>query len=375
MVVGAAITVATGLFLMGAASDRFGNVDWYTLKPTGYVLDDLTSTNSIQSDRAWRELTRRQKNGAKLSPRHHDRLTEIALAEQAATKPGTSRVRELIEWLGDETLAGRLSDAQKQRFLEQTIRLTLTVRPTVIEGDYAPYRVSHEGRGPTGDIMKWWNRIDRISASVDGGPPFEQGTGGSFAGVGSGGSVGGAVPVKGIGRHELKVTVRIEVWSGPQAAIPSTDTNTLQHSRDITLKGTLEIVPDAAAHRIQHQAPDPAAEAALRAALKPDKFEYETTPRRALSGIFDLKSLPVDISFEVAARVGEKEYSLGTVTYAAGGTTQYYVRGDYDGPSAPTTIDLVLRPDEKAARRTVDLVRIWDGTLEFKSVPVQAAKR
>jgi hypothetical protein len=311
-----------------------------------------------------------------LSPRHHDRLAGIALAEQGATKPGTSLTRELIEWLGDEALAGRLSDPQKLRFYEQTMRLTLAVRPRVIEGDPAPYRIAHEGRGPVGNVLRWWNRIESVSASVDDGPPQPLGgSSGSFSGLGSAGSTGATVGVKGLGRHELKVRVYVEVWSGPDFALATSSRNTLQHRRDVTVTGVLEVVPDAPADRIQHQAPDPATEARLRAAMTPKNFAIRSGPHPTLGGAFNLQAVPADIAFSVAARAGGKEHSLGTITLATGGSTEYYVGGNYDGPADSSTIDLILRPDEKAARRTVDLVRIWDGALEFKGVPVAAAKR
>src|SRR3954466_10734287 len=38
---GALIAVVAGLFLIGQGSDRLGHFDWYTLRPTGYLLDDL----------------------------------------------------------------------------------------------------------------------------------------------------------------------------------------------------------------------------------------------------------------------------------------------------------------------------------------------
>lgn len=371
--IGAFVAIVALLFCVGVGSQSVRNFDWYTLKPTGYLLADLDSSIPANRDRAWRELARRQRNGTSLSTRHHDRLAEIALAEQGG-KSALPLSGELISWLGREVLGGRLNDAQKQRFYEQSTRLTLTVRPKVIEGDEAPYRVSHEGRGPADSAgVPWWSRIEDVSVSVDGGPPRALGGSGANSGLGGGGSTGSMVAVKGLGPHELRVVMRVEAWTGPDFADTASPRNTLQSRRDVALAGTLEVVPDAPEHRAQRVQPDPVTEGRLRAAIKPESFEFRPALHPSLSGSLKLQSIPVDVAFAVIARVSGKEYPLGSINLVAGGATNYHIRGNYDGPTDVTTFNLILRPDETVARRTVDITRMWDAALEFKDVPIKMA--
>ena len=176
-------------------------------------------------------------NRGKLSSRHYARLVDIVLAEQGAQTQPTPLSRDLVEWLGDQTRVGPLSDVQKERFFQQSMRLTLAVRPTVVEGDDAPYRVTQESCGPAGDVnaVRWWERVEFVSDSIDGAAPRPLGVpAGSTSGLGGGGSTTMTVPVSGIGRHELKVTMRVEVWSGPDFAIPG-GRNKVQHTRELTL--------------------------------------------------------------------------------------------------------------------------------------------
>jgi hypothetical protein len=370
--VGALVAIMAALFLVAVSSDSIGNLNWYRLKPTAFVLDDLARSNSPDRLRAWRELDQRLQGGSALSARHHDRLAEIALAEQGGASTNAPAA-DLVEWLASEALAGRLSETQKKRFYDQMVRLTLTVRPNVIEGDDAPYRISDTSRGPAGDRVRWWNRIEQVSASIDGGLPRTLGGSGTTSGLGSSGATAATVPVKGIGRHELKVTLRVETWNGPDFGDNASPRNTLQNRRDITLTAPLEVVPVASGYGIKHPPPDAGTEARLRAAITPKDFQIGPGPRPSLSGVLKLQSIPVDIAFAASARVSGKEYQLGTINLLAGGTTDYHVSGSFDGPTNVASFDLILRPDESAARRTVDITRMWDGALEFKDVPIKMA--
>ena len=40
-----------------------------------------------------------------------------------------------------------------------------------------------------------------------------------------------------------------------------------------------------------------------------------------------------------------------------------------------TAVDLVLRPNAREARRTVDLLEIWGGELVFEDLPVMNAEK
>jgi hypothetical protein len=178
----------------------------------------------------------------------------------------------------------------------------------------------------------------------------------------------------GIGRHLLNVSIRVEFWTGAGRDEQTQFGTVFKYRREFTLTAPFDVVPDVAEQRLVHVT-DEALLGQLRAAVRPTRFyTWQSATARTLNGVFDVENVPVDLSFAVTAIAAGKEYSLGSIIRGMGegaGSAGLIVGGSYDGPLDVSTVDLILRPDDIAARRTVWLHRIWDGTLEFKDVPVK----
>lgn len=251
------LTVGTLLFLVAAAYlagpgwKGSREVDWYTIKPTGYVLDDLASPNSPSRQRAWNEIVRREKEGP-LALRHRARLVDAGLAEQASgTRLPSRRVfnyslptvgEELVEWLMSEADAGRLNVEQRGRLCEQTQTVRLDVQPHVPRGEPVPFVCSVS----SADLCDtWYPFITAVWASIDSGPFV------SVAAALKGGArwqpVPGSVPAAGVGRHEVAIKLHVEFWSvAPSPSldglyVPKDARKDLMHAYDVTRTATVEV--------------------------------------------------------------------------------------------------------------------------------------
>jgi predicted RNA-binding Zn-ribbon protein involved in translation (DUF1610 family) len=361
-----ATLVAAGLFAVAATPVR--NVDWYTLMPTGFVLDDL-KPGSRSRGRAWTELMRRESKDGTLPQPQRDRLIAAALDEQEMLLAGGGPLSvAMIDWLGREALAGRLDATQKERFFARCVRPYLRVRQVVVAGDEAAYRVDPSFRGPTNGPPTWWLSVDEVSKTVDHGAA-QPGTSTAFAdGLGSGGQIDSTVSVDGLGPHTLNIVCRVRVWTGPARADFRSKLNTCHFDREVTMSGDVLVVADGPERTVERIEPNPEGEAQLRAAITVEGFTIETGEPRMMRVGFRMGTFPFDVAFAAIARVNGKEYPLSSFARTADENISYHVGGRYDGPADIKRIDVILRPDRKAAARRVDVFRMWGGEIEFKDV-------
>jgi hypothetical protein len=112
-------------------------------------------------------------------------------------------------------------------------------------------------------------------------------------------------------------------------------------------------------------------EAGIRTALVFRPFRVVNTGGvRKLVSAVDLWRPPTNLCFQAAARIGGKEYPLSRLGCPAGGEAIQNITGTYDGPSDVTTLDLILRPDQAAARQSLNLAHIWSGEVVLKDIRV-----
>ena len=378
---GVALVLVAGA-LVGLAVPLGRRVDWYRLKPTGFVLDDLELNAPATSQRAWGELRRRFARGATLSDAHRQRLAAHALAWQERGSQGPV-ARELVEWLGRSALDGTLSPPQRERFFRNAVLLSLRVRPKVVAAEPIPYEVSYRSAMPAG---QWWTRIRPVSLTLDNREVAGDGDGGErwagFSGTRGGGLIRSSIPAPAAaepGWHVVSFTARVSYLHG-EAARRDADGPSARpvHERTITLTADTELVADAEAAGLK-LLDDPALAEVLRARLVPHNFrrERDADSQRngeagyLLAGEIEVRRLPAGISFDVFARAAGREPFAGTFTVNRGRLGRHVVRV-HPFPAEPTpAVDLVFRTNPKAARLTVDVEEVWNGELVIAAVPVK----
>jgi hypothetical protein len=369
------LLIAIALLLLATVGIKtVATYDWYRLRPTAWVIDDTVSRDpSADVSRAWRELTRRRALH-KLSDDHEARLTQLALAEQANAnqdappKPTSPIIREFLEYLGDRQLAGQLSSDQSRQFFENSARVRLGIRPSVVAGDVAPIEVTHLNCGPS---SPWFITVEETTLTVASMKPIIVADGGSTSGVGAGTSSTHRIPAPAPGDYPVAVTQRVRIYDRmTKFAIPPA------HEWTVSAKGTLHVVPPSAAAPIK-RITDPTVSAKVRSAISvkqvtvtPGQF-----PRATLD--VDIRPSPAPLAFEVLLASGGEQFPVGTIHLAKGAQTQWKLSGDWPKDLEPAggKVDVIFRPSEKVARETIDLLEMWGEEVVIKDVPVAKAPR
>lgn len=328
----------------------YRTIDWYKYKPTNMVISDLENPSNIISDRAWAELMRRDADRG-LSDSHYTRIIETALRQQTAATPAPFFVQALMDYAYKKA-----DEAQKKRMLDQAVRISLQVRPTVLLGENVPYILDQQSRGPS----SWWKHLAVLSANVDGEKPRS----GSIATSGNlgGGTMGQSVPVSTAGNHKLRIIYRLRIHERENGPMLS--------QKEVELTGEFKVV--------ERLSPGPATTVAdtelndrVRAAVKPEQFEYRS-PRPQIGGIINFTNPPAAMAFDVFVKYDGVEYKLGSIHAKSGVMSSYYSSSTTPLKSpAPQRVDVILRSSDTAARNTVDLTDIWHGELIFPNVPVK----
>jgi len=364
----AAFLSGWGIFLLIGTFGTLGGiswlqtVDWYQHEPAYFVFRDLNSQQGASVQRACTELVRRDGLG-RLSAEWRDELVRFALARQAkCAAPYTVLDSAAVDYLGNRWIAGDLPKKQQTKFFEQIVRLKAAVRPTVIAGDRVPYLVIHEGLGPSA-VSNVWLKLSMRGVMLDGKPL--NGTVGGYAatsGFGSG-TTGSSIDCPAVGKHEISLTIRVEIFHGPFDAPISP-----AWGNDRTLPANFEVLPKEQSHALQVIF-DPKLSAAMRSAIKPDSFSYGTRDKN-IEGNIEISGAASNLAYEVFARYGGQEHLLNAVTYVAQtGQASYSVFGQHE-TAPPATVDIILRPSEKVARETVNLQSYWNQELVYPNVPI-----
>ncbi len=386
--------VIGGLLLAFAFSSLlvpFLGVDWYSYKPTAWVISDLKSNNQTLANRAWTELQNRMARQP-LSERQHNRLISICLDTQAAGKQGGIS-SNLIGYLGQSFLSNNLTEQQATRFLEQGLKLDLKVRPRVVLGDPLPCQLYYQ--------LKWGIPMRMILTSEEftvgeesRKSPFEKAceTSSGTGGWGWGYTLQCPSP----GRHRVFSRVRVRLFYYPCLPVQGNVScgygdisgrlkiwgNPIYDST-FDLEAFTEILPEEPPDYIKLVNDDSLAEN-LRAnvfvekiTFKPDKWRDDRRKRKYTGWCTSETDqvppiVPVNILADVYARVAGREYRIGKAEERKGyNTIDIHIEG-LDGEVEPfETFDLVLRPNPQLARETLDIYEIYNGVIVKEGIKAE----
>ena len=364
---GIAMALAGLLLALYAASPAVRSFDSYTVMPAGWLIDRLSDPSKSASDHAWSVLKRRMQS-RELSPKHRERLAELALRNQAAGSGG-----ELLDWLGDAVLHGKISDAQKDRFFQQAVKLDLRVRPKVVLGDPIPYELREQCRGP-GANQSWEYEIEYGDMSLDGTVVIRGGASGGRGGLVGLSTSRAWIPCDRTGRHTVATSARVRIFHGNGNANAGANDGDakLMHERTVTLSADTEVLSAAPADYVT-LTDDPSLVPILQASLRASNIQWDPETQ-TLSGKIEIKSAaPGGLAFEVIGRAGGKEQKIRNFDHSSPGNVGAFFEAPGVDPAigGAGRIDVVFRSSEAVARRTVDLVKIWKGEVVARDVPVK----
>ena len=339
-----------GVVYFGQRAIRLG--DWYSYRPTHWVIEDAYSPTPDVADRAWQELRNRRASG-KLHEDAENRITELALASYAMPRgAGGPLEPKLIEFLAERYQSGKLSPAQVDRLYSESFSTQLHVRPKIVAGDELP-----------------------IDAKVI----FRAG-GGFSRTLNKTASVGGRV----LGRHDLAYTAAR--FSGPLTAIRIDKPGIY----DLTVEEdfSLQLIPPK-----QFSEPFPwtrhlvwTARVEVLEKAPPDLIKWIDQPHllpvleKLIVANIDADATgnsfirmhifqpPINLAMDVFARIDGRDVLIGKCTAAKGEWNGFTFHLPIEHAEK---VDLVLRSSASAARITTDLFEIWKGEIVLKDVKLR----
>ena len=389
MLIVPAVLLCAAAIVFGVRAERAADVQWYRWCPSFWVLRDLRSSDIRVARKAWRELKRRAAKGL-LSPRQQSKRIDACLAEQAGPPAGRATLRDQVEHLGVCYTKGRLSERQRATFLEQLCRLALHVRPKAVAGEPVPFTIEIDCRIPQALSVE---PEGSCAIAIDGRPTGQQvclgGT--RYAGMSRTGvpvyeespprffgtvvmpelfhaQLGNVRDVP-VGHHTLGLTVSVAVCGGPSAR-GGTDRRRAQMS--FPIEDTFEVVADDGDDDVK-LVRDPLLRPVLLRTIRHGTPSYALEGDREIRIPLLLRSPPIDVAFDIIARVDGREHPIGTLKTSAGRTANSLLA--WSEPPEIQTFDLILRTSAQAARQTVDLFEIWDGELTYRNVKVHDPQR
>ncbi len=299
--------------------------------------------------------------GGKLSDAQKQQLFEMALSQQTSARQGL-----LSGWLeiflGREYQAGHMTPAQRSRYEQQAVRLTVRTCPVVVLGNIVRVETDHVARA--GEMQADFALLSG-EPKIDGKvvpAPFDTGADGYPTPrlQASWFSVECSQP----GKHTLEMTYRVTLrwWSG---GLPL-----YQEDRKFTVN--FEVVAQWPAGYFK-LVDDPKLAGPIQASIAPQAIRRQAG---YLTDVLEVTDVPATVAFDVICRSNGREFKIGTMACAKGASTYFDTTGreQYES-SAPTTLpaayDLILRSDEMVERRAVDPQDMWKGELVYPNVPVE----
>jgi hypothetical protein len=337
------------------------DVDWYRYLPESWIVNDAGSTNPTVAKRAWDELLRRRAI-APLSESVENKLTELALKEQASPSPGPM-LDPMLQFVARRFLDKKLSDAQADRFFLNTVNPTLHTRAMVAAGNFVPIQIRYRGRGP---MQGWSYRLSTKTVKV--GEKAIQ-MGGSMGGSGLGGAGSSTTYMTGqpAGEYPVEAQVKVEIFHALLGApVPPV------WSKDIALKTTLKVVSQKASEMVK-LTDKPELADQIKKSLRIEEFKKKPDGSYELG--VHIEKPPMNVAFSVFARVGGGEFRLGDMaadTQTNGGT---FMHPSNIGDIPAGKVTLIFRGDPAVARKTIDLVEIWKGEILLQDIDLIEEKK
>lgn len=355
------------LLAVGVGSWR--GFDFIPYLPPRVLLLEVKGNNSGRSLRAWTELQRRDQKG-RLSQKHRSDLIDMCLQAQGSTTRGPLD-SQMLDHLSLAYLGQALSPEQEAQFLKQVPQFTLEVRPKILLGDPVVFQVRPKYRvsiipNPAGPVPM--ALLPRASYSagilIDGRPAVAPGRRKSWLRelIPDISQVDLAVCNE-PGRHKLRVPVR---WSlspmGGAISFNPPKIESLAH-----LEAEFEVLEDepqrlferVGASAIDTKLGDRIGVAARYVGVPRDLDEVQISVH--------VHNSPLNVAAQVLASIDGKRVPLGQLCVPKGGTA-ILKRNLAAHPLA--RLNIMLIPDEKLARETLDFYEFWSGSLTFKDVPI-----
>ena len=358
---------------------RAKGVDWNQHKPYWLLEREAAGADVAARDVAIAELARRLVDG-ELPPQREQALEDAALALQADLKrPWAPAWGELLEASRN---AGQLSNEQWDRYIAQSVCLSLEARPMVRRGDPLPVRISwgppRAGKAVfTLDVaLEPEVKIGEETAALyQGGPAsrrFQVAPGATNTDVLAEGvcylkpELLAKLPD---GTHTVNVAARV-MSRGP---VQTRARVVAGKASRVELAAKWELVPaDRPTVRVTA---DIGHREAVEAALKLYGVEYSVGPQQPgrMTGYFDCNRPPVTLCYDAYVRVGFSRLPFGPVVLSPEGQGGRFPMGTVvpGPPMEATTVDVVLEPSAERATRTVDVFEIWGEPVVLKGVKVQ----
>jgi hypothetical protein len=375
----AALGLAILLFglapLAAMAVGKIWHVDWYTDKPTRWVLQDAASQSQFQSHRAFRELARRYTAGG-LNSGQLASLAEAALSEQGRNERRPFACGTAADLLDRLRRNGHLSDAQTQRFFDQMVTTQLLVRSPIVSGQPSPAAIRLEFRGGSGVYR---NQVGICETKIDGSVSSISWTYDAHDATFWRPPLEAELSLSAVGEHTVEVMVACQV-RGPSSGgefVWQRAESAIFHTRRV-LKALVEVLNEESPDLLQmRHSPELDAAVANSVQLRPMVVVLTPTPPEL--ALFELKweampwdTLPIGLAFDVFAKFSDTVVSLGQRCSSAG---QVVVSLTYPR-KLPERITIIMRASKAAALASPDLFEIWDGELRFEDIPAydQAGK-
>jgi hypothetical protein len=370
------VRIATGVVLLclsgGLAAAAKSHVDWYPVAPTALLISQIRSGDVPTAGAAWGEVGRRITAG-KLSASQHATLIDVALAEQGATT-GRAWQQDMIDYLGSCYFKGLMSQAQQTRFFDQMTIMDLKIRPKIVRGDSVPYLIKYRFRMPSKGM---WHRVGAGKDVFLDGQLLPDGANGYTGGSErQGGSMGLLLECKTPGKHKLTVIPEVILYSGSNF---DPKTSTALSRRQVPLNVPFEVLTSEPPDYVRF-IKDPSLAPGLRASITPTELrlgkpsDTRKGRRYELEGRMEIVAPPVDIAFDVVARIDGRTYRMGSVHLLRGESTNSYLGcEEVVRPKPDAKADIIFRSNRKVIRETVDQFSLWEGELIYKDLPVEMA--
>jgi hypothetical protein len=386
LVKGAAPLLLVSLGLLGVQGwGRARGVNWNRQKPAWWLTSDARGTDVAARDAALGEMVVRLRAGD-LSQHQIDALADLALDLQAdASRPWSEVIGDAIGAARD---AGKLSPQKWQRYARQATVVQFRARPTLRRGDrliadvtWPRPRMSPRHRflaslGPSefyigakrvgsyphifGDpVHPDWKRPMVIPMTVDVDPE--------------------GLAALGDGTHIVRCVVRLQTRAA-DAGDERVGDGQVVVEEPVELRAPVTLVP-AGAQTVRLNT-DPSLRGAVEQAVMMNDLWLDYRPDiqqpEQLRGYVRADRPPTGLAFRVLARVGDREWDLGPVMFAAGTwTAQSFSRELRQLPGFPAgakAVDVVLRPSPADAVNTLTVEEVWTGgEVLRKAVPIVQA--
>jgi hypothetical protein len=378
---------------LGSAWLRTRDVDWNTRKPLWWLVHQAGG-EAPGATAAHKELRRRLQTN-RLSAAQCQRLIEHALKAQAQPAGGADAPDSIIAWcdlIDAMQAAGMLSQKQFARYARNAFACVFTVeaRRKVRQGQPIPFHIFFDeprvGRartfigGPGPEVLECVVERKTLLGPLDHGERLEIKTTG--AGGGTLPSIdAGFLP----GNHAIALDFDFAVFvvptgqpsrrqmQGRQTAPPEEPLLRWSERR----VASVEIVPpdQATVRLVANEGARAAVEAAIIPEFTTDQVEIQRTRFGGPNGMILIKPLPVSLSFDVFARIGDTEHQIGSVAARADAPRMTNAQRIHTHPRehfpGAASFDLILRASPEAAEQTLDIVEVWDGEIVIPDVPMR----